>query len=83
MPAAVAAGCRVPGLVTPVPSRSEEVARAASARPTNASPARFCESTTSIPSHPAASARSAMRSTTAGWDRPWVNSSSAIGAAYG
>jgi len=64
--AAAAAGWRVAGFVTPVPSRSREVSRAARVSPTNGSPARFCESTTSMPSKPAASAWTAKSSSSRG-----------------
>ena len=53
---AVSAGSRVTGLVTAVPSPIVDVACAASARPTQQSAVRFCESTTAKPSHPASSA---------------------------
>src|SRR5438034_2933684 len=70
--AAVTAGCRVTGFVTAVPRRSRSVSRAASARPTQGSPARFWESTTARPSKPAPSARAAARSTAPGHAMPVV-----------
>src|SRR5262245_19026556 len=57
---AVAAGCRVTGLVTPVPRPSRDVAAAASARATYTSPERFCESVKRSPSQPARSSASAV-----------------------
>ena len=77
MAAAVAAGWRVAGFVTPVPSRSEEVSRAARASATKGSPERFCESTTTMPSQPAASARTAARGAYATWAMPVVHISTA------
>lgn len=56
---AVTAAWRVTGFVTDVASPRFSVAFAPSARQMYGSPDRFCESTTSIPSQPAASARRA------------------------
>ncbi len=53
---AVTAAWRVTGFVTEVSSPNRSVAVAAKARHTYGSPDRFCESTTSIPSQPRASA---------------------------
>lgn len=73
--AAVAAGWRVTGLVTDVASLSRDVAAAAAVRATQASPARFCESVTPMPAHPAASMRADRRAIERGADVARVHSS--------
>src|SRR4051812_45345677 len=75
---AVTAGWRVYGLVTPVPSFNRVVRCAASARPTYVSPTRCWESTNTMPSQPAASARSARAPANWGMGTEGVQSSTKL-----
>ena len=72
---AVAAGWRVRGFVTAVPSFKVVVAAAARAISTYGSAARFCESTTPRPSQPSSSAWRAWRTVEWGKPTPEVQSS--------